>query len=133
MASSSHHIRSSRSNRGPGTRWLGLLAVQLVILATLLAACAPPAVRDTGSGNQANAERGTATRRVTAVVMGEPPTLSVKINSAGAGGIVPGADAIEELVSGGLSHLDHANALHPQLAEAVPSVENGLWKVFPDG
>ena len=65
--------------------------------------------------------------------MGEPPTLSVKINSAGAGGIVPGADALEELVSAGLTHLDSANVLLPQLAEAVPTVENGLWVVYPDG
>ena len=33
----------------------------------------------------------------------------------------------------GLTIIDHTATLQPQLAEAVPTVENGLWKVFPDG
>src|SRR5579862_2571263 len=33
----------------------------------------------------------------------------------------------------GLTVRDHTNALHATLGEAVPSVDNGLWKVFPDG
>jgi peptide/nickel transport system substrate-binding protein len=65
--------------------------------------------------------------------MGEPPTLSTKINTASSGGVVPGADALEEMVSAGLAHLDNGGVLHPQLAEAVPTLENGLWRVFPDG
>jgi peptide/nickel transport system substrate-binding protein len=65
--------------------------------------------------------------------MGEPPTLSTKINTSGAGGVVPGADAVEELVNAGLAHLDPQGNLLPQLAEAVPSLDNGLWKLLPDG
>ncbi len=104
-----------------------------IALALVVAACAPPQpARETGSSS-AGGQPTTAPKRITAVIMGEPPTLSVKINSAGAGGIFPGADAVEELVSAGLTHLDHSNVLHPQLAEAVPTVENGLWKVLPDG
>src|SRR5206468_4097237 len=33
----------------------------------------------------------------------------------------------------GLVVEDDQAELHPALAEAVPSVENGLWRVFPDG
>ncbi len=33
----------------------------------------------------------------------------------------------------GLTVLDHQEALRPTVGEAVPSIENGLWKVFPDG
>jgi len=33
----------------------------------------------------------------------------------------------------GLTVTDHTEALRPTVGEAVPTVENGLWKVFPDG
>ena len=33
----------------------------------------------------------------------------------------------------GLSLLDDRGALRPVLAETVPTLENGLWKLFPDG
>jgi peptide/nickel transport system substrate-binding protein len=48
-------------------------------------------------------------------------------------GSPPGLDAIEELVHAGVVHADDKGAVRPQLAEAVPTIENGLWKVFPDG
>jgi len=50
-----------------------------------------------------------------------------------AGGILAGAPDLEQLVSAGLVIQDHQAKLQPQLAEAVPTAENGLWKVFPDG
>jgi peptide/nickel transport system substrate-binding protein len=46
---------------------------------------------------------------------------------------IPGASAIEQLANGGLSDVDGAGRLRPQLGEAVPSTENGLWKLLPDG
>lgn len=48
-------------------------------------------------------------------------------------GNIPGLDAIEELVNAGMTHTDDKGTLHPQLADAVPSIENGLWKVNPNG
>jgi peptide/nickel transport system substrate-binding protein len=33
----------------------------------------------------------------------------------------------------GLSYADDKGDLHPRLAEAVPTIENGGWRVFPDG
>jgi peptide/nickel transport system substrate-binding protein len=33
----------------------------------------------------------------------------------------------------GLTIADHEGVLHPQLAELVPSIENGSWTLFPDG
>ncbi|MEA2642724.1 MAG: hypothetical protein QOF51_4118, partial [Chloroflexota bacterium] len=36
-------------------------------------------------------------------------------------------------VNADLSVMDDHGTLRPELAEAVPSAENGLWKVFPDG
>lgn len=44
-----------------------------------------------------------------------------------------GSNLITELVHTALTALDNKGVLQPRLAEAVPSLENGLWKVFPDG
>jgi peptide/nickel transport system substrate-binding protein len=46
---------------------------------------------------------------------------------------IPGIDALEQLVSSGLTVLDVNGNRIPQLAESVPTIENGLWKVYPDG
>ena len=46
---------------------------------------------------------------------------------------IPGIDAIEQLVSVGMTVRDDQGNRRPQLAEAVPTIENGLWKLFPDG
>ena len=43
------------------------------------------------------------------------------------------ARPVPELVVGGLTTLDDRGVRQPQLAEAVPGIENGLWLVFPDG
>lgn len=61
--------------------------------------------------------------------MDEPPAVNRTFNlNAG-----PGNDALEDLLVAGLANVDGTNAFRPQLAEAVPTVENGLWRVFPDG
>jgi peptide/nickel transport system substrate-binding protein len=43
------------------------------------------------------------------------------------------ARPVPELVVGALTQLDDKGVRQPQLAEAVPSLENGLWQVFADG
>jgi len=37
------------------------------------------------------------------------------------------------LLSRCVSPADTSSVLHPQLAESVPTIENGLWKIAPDG
>ncbi len=44
-----------------------------------------------------------------------------------------GADAVEELFSAGLVRFTPEGEPSAQLAEVVPTLENGLWRVFPDG
>jgi peptide/nickel transport system substrate-binding protein len=46
---------------------------------------------------------------------------------------VPGLDALQELVHAGLVHPNDAGVQLPQLAEAVPAIEQGTWQVTPDG
>lgn len=48
-------------------------------------------------------------------------------------GRVRGVNELEMLIHAGLAVEGERGLQQPQLAEAVPSVENGLWRVFPDG
>ncbi len=105
----------------------------LLCLALLVTACTTPSPQASSGTNQQPGRSATSSaKRVVVAIMGEPTTLSQKLNSAGAGSI-PGADAAEQLVSAGLSLVDGSGTLRPQLAESVPSIENGLWTVSPDG
>jgi peptide/nickel transport system substrate-binding protein len=53
------------------------------------------------------------------------PALSNTIDSK--------ADVIEELISAGLVGSSPLGDSIPQLAEAVPTIDNGLWKILPGG
>src|SRR5437667_6666703 len=44
-----------------------------------------------------------------------------------------GRPLLRTLVNPGLSVVDERGARRPALAENVPTLENGLWKTFPDG
>jgi peptide/nickel transport system substrate-binding protein len=75
-------------------------------------------------------DRVAAPKRIVVAIMGDPPTLYNKLNQNNS---VPGVDALEELVHVGLSHADRFGVRGARLAQEVPSVENGLWQVSPDG
>jgi peptide/nickel transport system substrate-binding protein len=68
-----------------------------------------------------------------AAIQGEATVLSVTLSPTGTAGSIPGIDALEDLVHAGLGNFNNAGELWPQLAERVPSVENELWRVYPDG
>lgn len=104
-------------------------AAIVCLVLVLLFGCAPQS--STLSPQSLSASQPSP-KRIAIAIKGDPPTLSDKINSAGAGG-VPGVAEVERLISAGLAITDDRGALRPQLAEAVPSSENGLWKVGPDG
>src|SRR5688500_14805601 len=104
--------------------------VLLLILVPIVGCGGPSAPASPDSHGNAQAPPGP--KRIRVAIMGDPPTLSNPINSAGGAG-VPGAIEVATLVQSGLVITDDGGQLRPQLAEAVPTVENGLWKVFPDG
>jgi len=102
-----------------------------VALAVLLAGCAGPG----GPGGTRDAsDRPTtvAAKRINAAINSSPPSIS-RDNLIAGSGTYQGGDVLEELMAGGLTHADWVGQKRPQLAEAIPSVENGLWKIFPDG
>jgi len=81
-------------------------------------ACAAPA--SIGSGGTGPEAVGLK-KRITAVytAQAELPSLRHKWT--------------EQIVHAGLAQEDAQTQLHPQLAERVPSLENGLWQLQPDG
>jgi peptide/nickel transport system substrate-binding protein len=54
------------------------------------------------------------------------------IEGSGAGSS-PGLGELERIYNPGLTVPDLHDNLHPMLAEAVPTTENGLWRVLPGG
>lgn len=66
-------------------------------------------------------------KRITAATSRVPDGLT----NTSSGGVSVGAT--QSLVHAGLTHRDGQSTLTAQLAEAVPTLENGLWKLFPNG
>lgn len=105
--------------------WLALLTI------ILAAGCAPASGPTAGGGRADEGERGRTPRRIVGAIYGEPTSVVARMNTAQVS--IPGAGAVEQLANAGLAEVTATGTLQPQLAEAVPSIENGLWKVFPDG
>jgi peptide/nickel transport system substrate-binding protein len=108
------------------------VAVTALAVIIVLAGCATPerpgAARGSGAdGNPAQAAGPTG--RVLVGIRGAPASLSVAKTSSN----VAGLDGLEMLVRAGMTQFDPQDALRPQLAEAVPTLDNGLWKLLPDG
>src|SRR5947208_1572295 len=90
----------------------------ILSLATILACSQPPTSGGGGAPSGQSASEAAKPRRITAAVRAELPTLSKTLNT-----IIPGATALDRLVSAGLTAADDGGVLRPQLAEAVPSLE----------
>ncbi len=109
-----------------GGRWLARAGFAAASL--LLAACAPAA--RPSDAPQTGPSTAAAPKRIAAALTGDPPTFSYRFNP---GGVVPGIDRLEEFINSSLTTENDQGARVAQLAEAVPTLENGGWKVFPDG
>jgi len=105
------------------------LAVGGLALVGVLAACAPTPRGATPVSSQTEIDKPAALKRVTAAIRGNPMVVQTRAQRDTHRGL----DALEELVSAGLTLSNSDGVLIPQLAEAVPSVDNGLWRLLPDG
>jgi len=57
-----------------------------------------------------------------------------RVNAAVAGGRTSaGITQLADLLNAGMVVPLDRGVLHARLAEAVPTLENGLWRVLPDG
>jgi peptide/nickel transport system substrate-binding protein len=101
----------------------------LSVILLLAGGCAAPtAPASEGRSSQAVPVRVTP-KRVTASILSDPPSLYPLLNPSS----IRGTEVISELANSGLAVVDNQGSLRAQLAEAVPSVDNGLWRVNPDG
>jgi len=101
-----------------------------LMVAVALTACAGPGPAAQPSGRSDSAEPS-GPKRIRAAIQGEPRTLSRTMN--GNVGRVRGVNELELLVHAGMSVQNDEGDSLPQLAEAIPNLQNGLWQVFPDG
>ncbi len=117
-----HATRGShlRSPGRPGSK-LGR-SVWVLVLIVLLTACAPRGAQDGRGSSGESPVRNTPKRLVTAITA-EPAAL----HRALIGGAVTEAKEIAfNIVNMGLTVVDETGARRPTLAEAVPTLENGL-------
>jgi peptide/nickel transport system substrate-binding protein len=101
----------------------------VLLLLTLVTGCVAPS---SSVGNPAPDAPRAERKRIVAAIRGEPLTMSSTMNSAGSGGVA-GVSEVEKLVHAGMADIQERTPVAPRLAEALPSTDNGLWKVFPDG
>jgi len=108
------------------TSRLGLLA----ILALTVAACAPAQPAGNAGGGQAAGQAPAGPKRIVAAIQGNPVGGYGKLDPNNS---EKGKAEVATLLNSVLSIVDPNGVLHPQLAQAVPTVENGNWKLLPDG
>jgi peptide/nickel transport system substrate-binding protein len=99
-----------------------LLLTFIMLLATACAGNAP------GARGPSEVAAPVAPRRLVAAIRSAPPTVSADLNT-----IIPGTIGLARLVSSGLTVVTDDGDRVPLLSEAVPTIENGLWQVLPDG
>jgi peptide/nickel transport system substrate-binding protein len=106
-----------------------------LVLITVVAGCTAPGPTGRGTesrrGGAADAPQQRAVKRVTAAIKSDPGSLVMRVNPSSAG--LPGLNILQMLVGTGLAERDQTGMPRPHLAVDVPTLENGLWKVFPEG
>lgn len=103
------------------------LVIVVLLVGLAVAGCAPPAPISRDSG--ATPARS-GIKRVVGAIQSDPSVLTnTLVISSGQ----PGVPEIEEMISSGLTENDPAGIRQPFLAEAVPTLESGRWKLLPDG
>lgn len=104
----------------------GLIGLALTFV---LVACAAPSQTQVPR-SEAEAPRAASPKRISAAISGDAFTFYNKLNI---GNGVAGIEDLEDMVAAGLANFDAHEQLRPQLAETIPTIENGLWNVLPDG
>src|SRR5688572_26898732 len=114
----------------PMKRMVSALSL-LLVLVIVASACAP---QPSPSGSDTRSQPPAARKQIVTTIFSEPAGLNHELsNPVPSSGSVPGVAEFYSLVNGTLSYLDADSVRHPWFLEALPTVENGLWQVFPDG
>lgn len=107
------------------------LMVCSLALLMLAAACAP--AQPTGQRPAATGDEGAAgPKRLVGAIRGNPKFVSAALNRGG-GGRIDGAPELGGLTSSGLSVQEPSGQFVHLLAERLPTLQNGLWRLLPNG
>jgi peptide/nickel transport system substrate-binding protein len=105
----------------------------MALVAMLLASCAPQGAAPQGGAAGSTTATSTGPKRLVMSIFADPAGMHQELTNRGGVGSVPGMADLHQILHAGLSTQDDREVYRPVLAEAIPSVENGLWKVAPDG
>jgi peptide/nickel transport system substrate-binding protein len=104
-----------------------------VVLTLLAVACAASSAPSPGAPSEQGGRPAAGTIRTTRIVVAVQSELTQVYNKLNPASAQAGGPEMEEMVNAGLTNPDPAGVRWPQLAEAAPTLQNGLWKLFPDG
>jgi peptide/nickel transport system substrate-binding protein len=99
-----------------------------IVMVVAITACAAPTPTPRAETAPASGEASRAPKRVIATTLSELRVLVLTENFA-----VAGKPEVTSIIHQGLVANDENLVMVPRLAEAIPTVENGLWKLLPDG
>lgn len=100
-----------------------------IMFAVVLIGCAPASGPER-VGSAGAAPRTTGPKILTAAITGVPPLVDNRFNTTTNS---PGWAEMANFYNSKLSVADYSGGRIAQLAEAVPTVDNGGWKLYPDG
>jgi peptide/nickel transport system substrate-binding protein len=114
--------------------WMPRRTLLLLLLLAVVACGAPQRTADQRSpgDTRAGTSASTGTKRFVAAIRGFPKTVSPNIDAAGAGSTA-GLREVGQLVNVGMTTSGRDGRIVARMAETPPTIENGLWKLFPDG
>jgi peptide/nickel transport system substrate-binding protein len=123
-------MRTARTFTRPGQPVGTLLGLALTVLLTACSGAAPaaPSAPASGSTDASAPAQPSGPKRIVIGVGANLPSPHTTISSP-----LSGANEVHQLLTAGLTAENEHLQPVPLLAEAVPSTDNGLWKVFPDG
>jgi peptide/nickel transport system substrate-binding protein len=131
MVSLSNHTSFGKlRTSGLKSGFFGRGAGPLVVLTLLAVACAAPPAPSPGATSEQGGGPSANPTRIVVAISSEIKTLYQKLNPLSA---QAGVAELEEMVNAGLTNPDPEGVRWPQLAEAAPTLQNGLWKLLPDG
>lgn len=105
-------------------------ALVFVLASVVVAGCAAP---QRGGESSPAEQLRSGPKRIVAAIAGDPVSVNQAVTRATLAYSVPGGEFLELLAHRGLAIADDKGNLVPALAEAVPTVESGLWVLLPDG
>jgi peptide/nickel transport system substrate-binding protein len=105
----------------------------LLVLWIVVVACAGPAPAGPAAPGSSEGPRTSAPKKITVAISENILAANREVARARAVGSPSGALELERLVNAGMVVVDAAGTAQAELAEAVPTIENGRWRVHPDG